>query len=166
MKHKTDVDRIILAGAWYRLLKDVVCEASVQIAKDLDLTTAESRAFNSAYSRVFELETKVGFEQIAKPYFSSIDRGLPCLFYGSVTTSPRNDIDKKVINRIRDILNTYLINLPLDDAPDYEELLKANETEHDRIIHNAFKGIKNDMDSDLEKQTEEMKARVNRGEEK
>lgn len=166
MKHKTDVDRIILAGAWYRLLKDIVCEAGIQIAKDLDLTLAESRAFNSAYSRVFDLETRVGFERIAEPYFSSIDRGLSCLFYGSVTTSPRNDIDKKVINRIRDILNTYLINLPLDDAPDYEELLKANKVEHDQIIHSAFKSIKSNLDSELEKQTEEMKARVNRGEEK
>ena len=163
MKHKTDVDRIILAGAWYRLLKDIVCEASVQITKDLDLPKTESSKFMSAYSRVFELEVKIGFERIAEPYFRDIGRGLPCLFYGSVTTSPRNDIDKKVLDRIRDILKTYLINMPISDSPDYEELLKANKAEHDRIIHNAFKDIQNNMDSDLEKQAEELKLRVKQG---
>ena len=163
MKHETDVNKIIIAGAWYRLLKDIAHSAEIEISDELDLSIHEATLLYKAIDKIDQLETKIGFEKIAEPYFDYKSKRFSCLFYGSVDTPVRSDIDINVLDICQDILNTYLRNIHTIYTSNYEQLLKRNEEEREQILHDTLTTFRNELESDLKKQTEELEAHVKEG---
>lgn len=106
MKHKTNKSDILIAGAWYRILKTFIAVGSIAIVGSLDLTKSESAKVFSIINKIEELETSIGLERLASQYFQ--DKNVSNIFYGGIGVKARGDIDKQVKQNICEILSDWL----------------------------------------------------------
>ncbi len=96
----------ITAGAYYRLVKDLIADACTKISSSLKLTKTEREKLFDVQNKFAKLETSIGFEN--KAFDDEFDGEIRDLFYGYVGAKRYTDTDRDVELKIKEILQDYI----------------------------------------------------------
>lgn len=105
----------ITAGAYYRLVKDLIADACTKISSSLKLTKAEREKLFDVQNNFAKLETSIGFEN--KALDDGFNGEVCDLFYGYVGTKCYTDTEHDVKLKIKKILQDYIdrVDVSLND---------------------------------------------------
>ena len=116
---KKEMD-FINAGAWYKLSKILLLDASNQISNSLCLTKRESSKIYNLCKKWSCLECDVGFEDRAS--HNDFDSDFINVFYGPVST----DIGKEVAVKMVEILQSMIEKIE-NECADYDKFHNHGE---------------------------------------
>ena len=120
----------ITAGAYYRLMKDMLIEANKGIITALHLNKRQQNEFYKVLEKWRMLETKLNLENMAVNDTNFNGRTID-LFYGTVTDKniSYSDTDKQIMQKINGILMSF-IN---DNSGEWKEVYDENEDRYFKI---------------------------------
>jgi hypothetical protein len=160
MKHKANKDDFINAGAWYRIMKDITTSGCVEVGNSLGLKKAEADALYKSVSKLAEMETRIGFENVAADYYTAAE--MCDLFYGACCLPIRSDVDRKVnirmYNILKNIADGILANLQDDNDISFEERLEKNASERKQILDEEYRSIQNAINGEMAEAIEHLRA--------
>lgn len=108
MRKKASIEEFIEAGAYYKLYKVMAQECALNIVRLVHGRASDSDKLLKCFKKVEALEAKIGLENyLQKDYPEMPNDEFFSFFYGSLN-EVRNDIDVKINEKAREIVNEIL----------------------------------------------------------
>lgn len=108
MRKKASIEEFIEAGAYYRLYKAIARECALKIVRLVHGRASDSDKLLKCFKRVEAMEVKIGLENYLREDYPEMPNDeFFSFFYGSLNEI-RNDIDVKINEKSREIVNEIL----------------------------------------------------------
>lgn len=130
----------ITAGAYYRLMKDMLIEASKGIITALHLNKKQQKEFYKVCECWRALDGELGLERMAINDINCTARTID-IFYGTVIDKDisRTDTDKQILSKVNEILMSLIDNsAEREEKPNGEWITKIFPNDESPLFRNRY----------------------------